>query len=181
MKIARDAKRLSSAPWGQNFERQIHKMALSAKELDQVRQSWNNLQKEIASRGLTAALKKSEISAWKTATLGHFAQVRGGLKQTQVATQNFSKAVRRAKTPAAQSPPRDMPFSPSSTFERARRHPPKRNGRPPPAFSSLSRWPTIGPGAEADRTLTGRLRDPPPGPSPQSTSEQRSVKLRRRL
>ncbi|RWM29395.1 hypothetical protein [Mesorhizobium sp.] len=98
--IERNAKRLSSAPWGQNFERQIHKMALSAKELDQVRRSWNALQKDIASRGLTAALKKSEVSAWKTATLGHFAQVRAGLKQTEVEAKRISRSIQNALKPA---------------------------------------------------------------------------------
>ncbi|RWC91641.1 MAG: hypothetical protein EOS72_03010 [Mesorhizobium sp.] len=98
--IERSAKRLSSAAWGQNFERQIHKMALSARELDQVRRSWDSLQKDIAGRGLTAALKKSEISAWKTATLGHFAQVRSGLKQTEAEARRFSKSIQNALKPA---------------------------------------------------------------------------------
>lgn len=98
--IERNARRLSSAPWGQNFERQIHKMALSARELDQVRRSWDNLQKDIASRGLTAALKKSEISAWKTATLGHFAQVRSGLRQTEAEAKRFSRSIQNALKPA---------------------------------------------------------------------------------
>lgn len=98
--IERNAKRLSSAPWGQNFERQIHKMALSAKELDQVKRSWNSLQKDIASRGLGAALRKSEVSAWKTATLGEFAKVRAGMRQTEAEAKRFSRSIQAALRPA---------------------------------------------------------------------------------
>ncbi|TIS37494.1 hypothetical protein [Mesorhizobium sp.] len=98
--IERTAKRLSSAPWGQNFQRQIEKMALGAKELDQVRRSWNNLQKDLSTRGLTAALKKSEVSAWKTATLGHFAAVRAGMRQTEAEARRFSRAIQTALRPA---------------------------------------------------------------------------------
>lgn len=79
--IERAAKRLSAEPWGQNFHRQIEKMALDAGKLDQVRRSWDNLQKDMSSRGLTAALKKSEIAAWKTATVGHFAAVQAQAKR----------------------------------------------------------------------------------------------------
>lgn len=98
--IERNARRLSSAPWGQGFESQLHKMAASAKELDVVRRSWNNLQRDISSRGLTAALKKSEISAWKTATLGEFARVRAGMRQTEVEARRFGRSIQAALKPA---------------------------------------------------------------------------------
>jgi len=98
--IERSAKRLSSAPWGQGFERQLHKMALGAKELDAVKRSWNSLQKDIAGRGLTAALKKSEISGWKTATLGELAKVRAGMRQTEAEAKRITRALKGALRPA---------------------------------------------------------------------------------
>lgn len=98
--IERAAKSLSSAPWGQNFERQIHKMALSAKELDQVKRSWDNLQKDIAGRGLAAALRKSEISAWKTATIGNLAAVRAQMLSTERRALSLGKALKGAIRPA---------------------------------------------------------------------------------
>lgn len=98
--IERAAKRLSSAQWGQNFQRQLEKMALGAREIDVVRRSWDNLQKDIAGRGLTAALKKSEISAWKSATLGHFAQVRAGMRETEREANRISRGIQKALRPA---------------------------------------------------------------------------------
>ncbi|MER9125423.1 hypothetical protein NKH81_20410 [Mesorhizobium sp. M0959] len=98
--IERAAKRLSSAQWGQNFQHQLEKMALGARELDAVRKSWNGLQRDIASRGLTAALKKSEISAWKTATLGQFAAVRSSMRQTEKEALRIGRALKGALRPA---------------------------------------------------------------------------------
>ncbi|MES0100909.1 hypothetical protein [Mesorhizobium sp. M0019] len=98
--IERAAKRLSSAQWGQNFQRQLEKMALGAREIDVVRRSWDNLQKDMAGRGLTAALKKSEISAWKTATLGQFAQVRAGMRETEREANRISRGIQKALRPA---------------------------------------------------------------------------------
>lgn len=98
--IERTAKRLSSAPWGQNFERQLHKMAAGAKEIEVIRRSWNSLQKDIAGRGLAAALKKSEISAWKTATLGEMAAVRSSMRQTEKEALRIGRALKGALRPA---------------------------------------------------------------------------------
>lgn len=94
------AKRLSTAAWGQNFQRQMEKMALSAKELDTVRRSWASLQKDMASRGLSAALQKSEISAWKTATLGHFASVRSSMRDTEREARRVARGIQAALRPA---------------------------------------------------------------------------------
>lgn len=69
------AKRLSKAEWGQGFQRQLEKIGLSAGQLDQVRRSWANLNAEIAGRGLGAAQRKSQLSAWKTATVAHFSAI----------------------------------------------------------------------------------------------------------
>ncbi|MBZ9678241.1 hypothetical protein [Mesorhizobium sp. ES1-1] len=98
--IERTAKRLSSAPWGQSFERQLHKMAAGAREIEVVRRSWNSLLKDIAGRGLAAALKKSEISAWKTATLGEMAAVRSSMRQTEKEALRIGRALKGALRPA---------------------------------------------------------------------------------
>jgi len=97
--IERAAKRLSTAPWGQGFQRQIDKLALNARELDKVRRSWNSLHADMASRNLGAALKKSEISAWKTATLGHFSAVRAGMRDTEREAKRIGRAIRSAFRP----------------------------------------------------------------------------------
>ncbi len=98
--IERAAKRLSSAAWGQGFQRQLEKMALGAKEIDSVQRSWNNLQRDMAGRGLTAALQKSEISAWKTATVGHFAAVRSSMRDTEREAHRISRGIQAALKPA---------------------------------------------------------------------------------
>ncbi|TPI31510.1 hypothetical protein FJ414_23415 [Mesorhizobium sp. B3-1-6] len=78
----------------------VHKLAASSKEPDVVRRSWNNLQKDISTRGLTAALKKSEISAWKTATLGELAAVRSSMRQTEKEASRIGRAFKGALRPA---------------------------------------------------------------------------------
>lgn len=98
--IESGARRLSSAQWGQNFQRQIEKMAVNARELDIVRRSWNSLQQDMATRGLTAALRKSEISAWKTSTLGHLAAVRSNMRQTEAEARRLGRGMREALKPA---------------------------------------------------------------------------------
>ncbi|MDI6025617.1 hypothetical protein QBK99_05290 [Corticibacterium sp. UT-5YL-CI-8] len=74
--IEKAAKRLADSKWGQNFQRQIDKLGLGAKEIEAVRRSWTSLEKDMSARGLTKALQKSEISAWRTSTIGHFAAVK---------------------------------------------------------------------------------------------------------
>lgn len=99
-RIESAAKRLSSAPWGVGFQRQLDKIGLRASEIDDVRKSWGRLQSDIASRGLTKALEKSEVRAWQTATLSHFAQVRAGMRETEAEARRFSKGLQSALKPA---------------------------------------------------------------------------------
>jgi hypothetical protein len=98
--IENRAKRLSTAQWGANFQRQLEKMALGSQEIESVRRSWDRLQKDISSRGLSAALKKSEISAWKTATVGHFASVRAGMRQTEAEAKRMGRRIKESLRPA---------------------------------------------------------------------------------
>ncbi len=94
------AKRLSGAPWGVGFQRQLEKLALGHDEMNELRRSWARLQTDISNRGLTKALKSSEIGAWKTATLTHFAQVRAGMRDTEAQARRISKGIQQALKPA---------------------------------------------------------------------------------
>ncbi len=84
--IERAAKKLSSAQWGIGFQRQMDKLKVSARDLDQVRRSWTNLQDDLQRRNLSKALRGNEITAWKTATVAHFASAR-------MASLNYVKGV----------------------------------------------------------------------------------------
>ncbi len=79
------AKRMSTAGrgWGQGFQRNLDKLGLNSREIRSVQTSWNNLQNAIANGGLNKAMRKNEISAWKTATLGHFAAVRASMRDLE--------------------------------------------------------------------------------------------------
>ncbi|PWJ79787.1 hypothetical protein C7441_11464 [Pseudaminobacter salicylatoxidans] len=94
------AKRLSLAPWGAGFQRQLDKLGLNARELNDVRRSWANLERDLVSRNLGAALKKSEIGAWRTATVGHFAAVRSSMRETERTANRIGQSIRTALHPA---------------------------------------------------------------------------------
>lgn len=98
--IEATAKRLSSASWGINFQRQLEKLALSSQQIDDTRRAWSRLEKDIASRGIGKALQKNEIAAWKSATLGHFASVRMGMKHTEAEAKRIGKSIQNALKPA---------------------------------------------------------------------------------
>ncbi|MHA6687716.1 hypothetical protein [Mesorhizobium sp. A556] len=93
------AKRLGTAPWGANFQRQAEKMALSSKEFDQVRRSWNSLQRDMSTRSLASALRKSEVSNWKNSTLGHFAGIRADMKSTENRAREHARIMSRVLRP----------------------------------------------------------------------------------
>lgn len=93
--IERRAKALSQSAWGAGFERQMGKLGLSAQQIDAVKKSWINLHKSMDERGLDKALRKSEISAWKVATLGHFTAVRDSANSTRRAVNNLRESLVR--------------------------------------------------------------------------------------
>ncbi|ATU91761.1 hypothetical protein [Phyllobacterium zundukense] len=99
-KIEEHARRLASANWGVSFQRQMEKIGASAKEFDQVRRSWDRLQKDLQSKNVGTALRKSEIGAWKVATLSHLAQVRQGMRSTEKEARRIVQAMRMALRPA---------------------------------------------------------------------------------
>lgn len=98
--IEKAARRLADSPWGANFQRQLDKLGASAREMDQVRRAWENLHRDMNRRGLSAALQKSEISAWKTATLGHFASIRAGFRETEMRARQHARLMRDILRPA---------------------------------------------------------------------------------
>jgi hypothetical protein len=99
-KIEDHARRLAGAQWGTNFQRQIEKMGASARELEIVRRSWDRLHRDMQSKNLGTAMRKSEIGAWKVATLSHLAQVRSGLRSTEKEALRSAKAIRSAMSAA---------------------------------------------------------------------------------
>ncbi|WP_378948051.1 hypothetical protein [Mesorhizobium sp. ANAO-SY3R2] len=94
------SKRLSSTSWGVSFQRQLEKVGIGAKTIDDVRRSWERLERDMSSRGLSKALQKSEIAAWKTATLGHFAGLRAGMRETEAEAKRMSRGIQAAIKPA---------------------------------------------------------------------------------
>jgi hypothetical protein len=99
-KIEDHARRLSGSRWGVSFQRQMEKVGASAKEFDQVRRSWDRLQKDLQSRNLGTAMRKSELGAWKVATLSHLAEVRQGMRSTENEARRIGQAMRVALKPA---------------------------------------------------------------------------------
>lgn len=98
--IERAARRLSSMPWGANFQRQLDKLGVSARHMHDVRQSWNRLHDDMNRRGLSDAMKKSDIAAWRVATLGHFSAIRSDMATTERRAKQFSKNLQTALRPA---------------------------------------------------------------------------------
>lgn len=98
--IERAAKRLSGAPWGANFQRQLDKLGVSSQQINDVRRSWTNLHNDMNRRGLSDAMKKSDIAAWRMATLGHFSAVRSDMATTERRAKQFSKNLQTALRPA---------------------------------------------------------------------------------
>lgn len=74
--IERAAKRLNSVPWGVGFQRQMDKLKLAPREMAAVQRSWQNLNADLSKRSMSKALAGNELSAWRTATVSHFAAVR---------------------------------------------------------------------------------------------------------
>lgn len=101
MKMIEDrARRLAGVQWGVGFQRQMEKMGASAKEFDQVRRSWDRLQQDLRSRNLGTALQKSEVGAWKVATLSHLAEVRSSMRSTEKEARRIGLAMKLALKPA---------------------------------------------------------------------------------
>jgi len=81
-KIEAAQKRLAAAPWGAGMQRQLDGLKAAGKEMQFVQTDWDRMQRSIKDRSLSKALARSEVSTWKTATVGAFAQVRAEASRT---------------------------------------------------------------------------------------------------
>jgi hypothetical protein len=81
-KIEAAQKRLAAAPWGAGMQKQLDSLRASGKEMAYVQNDWNRLQQGIKDRSLSKALARSEVSTWRTSTVGAFAQVRAEAART---------------------------------------------------------------------------------------------------
>lgn len=82
------------ATWGVGFQKQLETLKLTRSEMDRVRTSYSGLIAEMKAKGLSKALQKQEIAAWRTATVGHFAAVRAEAMSTQRAITGMSRTLR---------------------------------------------------------------------------------------
>lgn len=104
--IEASAQRLARSPtgaWGVGFQRQLDRLKLTKGEIAGVQTSWTRLHDAIQRKGLTGALRSSEVSNWKNATVMHFAAVRDEHGRAMKAIEdrarrhaNFLKGVGRA-------------------------------------------------------------------------------------
>lgn len=90
-KIEAAGRKLSAAPWGVGFQRQLEKIGASSGDIEKLRASWDRLYADMNNKNLSKALKKSEIAGWKTATLGTFAQQHAQMRA------EMDKSVQHAK------------------------------------------------------------------------------------
>jgi hypothetical protein len=95
-KIEAAGRRLSAAPWGVGFQRQLDKIGASSSDIDRLRRSWDALYSDMSGKNLSKALQKSEIAGWKTATLGHFAQQQQALREEMKKTEAHAKSWRNS-------------------------------------------------------------------------------------
>lgn len=98
--IERSAGRLDNAKWGAGFQRQLEKLGVSGRTLDGVGTSWDKLHRKLSSKNLSTALRKSEISAWKTATIGHFTDIRAQMSKTEARARHHKRIMSSALRPA---------------------------------------------------------------------------------
>lgn len=81
-KIEAAQKRLAAAPWGAGMQKQLDSLKVAGKEMQFVQSDWARMHQSIKDRSLSKALARSEVSNWKTATVGAFAQVRAEATRT---------------------------------------------------------------------------------------------------
>ncbi|TVR06620.1 MAG: hypothetical protein EA385_14980 [Salinarimonadaceae bacterium] len=100
--LGRRFRAMANAPWGTNFQRQIDRLKLSRDEMRAVGRSWDDLQRRIRDNSMNKSLRNSNIAAWKNGVLGHFADVRAGIRQTERQHQRLMQSFnRRVVSPVA--------------------------------------------------------------------------------
>lgn len=80
---ARELGQSSNAGWGAGFAKQLIQLKANAREMAAIQRSWSVLHADMDRKNLTAALRKSDISMWKTATVSHLAAVRAQANDTE--------------------------------------------------------------------------------------------------
>ncbi|ACU50160.1 hypothetical protein [Brucella microti] len=92
--IERKARAVGNAGWGANFQRSMDRLKLAPREMDAVRQSWDNLIKDIDRKSLGAAMARSLKSNWKSGVTSHFAAVRAEVDKHE---RHVSAAMKRIR------------------------------------------------------------------------------------
>ncbi|MAY61549.1 MAG: hypothetical protein CML29_05000 [Rhizobiales bacterium] len=87
-------KRLAKAPWGQGMQKQLDGLKVSAREMQVVQRSWDRLQNHIQSNNLSKTLARSQISAWRAATVGELARVRAEADRTHSSMMKLSSVIK---------------------------------------------------------------------------------------
>lgn len=92
--IERKAREMATGPagsWGVNFQRNLERLKTTPGELDEIRRSWVRLNDSFKERGIDKALRSTEISTWKNATISHFAAVRSAHANQMAAIEQRQK------------------------------------------------------------------------------------------
>lgn len=93
------AQKLAAAGWGPSLQARFEKLGASAKELDRLRSSWDQLQSRIASGGLTGKLKSNEIRSWSLTAVGELTRVRAAMKSTEAQARAMTRGMANALKP----------------------------------------------------------------------------------
>ena len=99
-RLERTTSRFAKANWGAGFQRQVEKLGLSKREIEAVGKSWNRMINDIDRRSLSKAVRRQNISSWKTATISHFAQIRAEMGKTEARHKRMVRAMQTALRPA---------------------------------------------------------------------------------
>lgn len=106
-KIERAAKQLNStkmASWGTTFQRNIDKLKLTPREINDITSSWARLQEAIKKKQFGATLPASSVAQWKNQTLQHYAAQRAAFdnhaRVMEAKTRTHAKRLRSLMKPA---------------------------------------------------------------------------------
>ena len=99
-RLERTTSRFAKASWGSGFQRQVEKLSLSKREIEAVGKSWNRMINDVDRKSLSKAVRRQNISSWKTATVSHFAQIRAEMGKTEARHKRLVRAMRTATRPA---------------------------------------------------------------------------------
>lgn len=99
-KLERTTQRFARASWGSGFQRQVERLGLSRREIEAVGKSWRQMINDIDRRSLSKAVRRQNISSWKTSTISHFAQIRAEMGKTEARHKRMVRAMQTALRPA---------------------------------------------------------------------------------